>query len=140
MNKPLTIECPVPFSLNRRASEAHLAGANSGTEARTGRVPRVSKFMALAFRFDGLVRDGTIEDFASLARLGHVTRARISQIMSLLHLAPDIQEELLFLPQVTRGRDPFALRDLLPIAQEIDWDQQRSTWKRLVQALADDVR
>ena len=35
-----------------------------------------------------------------------VTRARMTQIMNLLNLAPDIQEELLLLPPVTEGRDP----------------------------------
>ena len=54
-----------------------------------GRVPRVARLMALAIRFDGLVRTGVVTDHATLARLGHVTRARVSQIMSLLHLAPD---------------------------------------------------
>src|SRR3712207_3152134 len=33
-----------------------------------------------------------------VARLGHVTRARVTQIMNLLNLAPDIQEAILFLP------------------------------------------
>jgi hypothetical protein len=87
--------------------------------------------MALAWRFDKLVRDGTVNNFAALARLGHVTRARMSQIMSLLHLAPDIQEDLLFLT-VQRGKDPIVLRDLLPLTQEIDWRRQRRSWGNLV--------
>ncbi len=45
-----------------------------------------------------LIREGVVTDYAELARLGHVTRARVTQIMNLLHLAPDIQETLLFLP------------------------------------------
>lgn len=56
--------------------------------------------MALALRFEGYVRGGGVSDYAGVARLGHVSRARISQIMSLPHLAPDIQEALLFLPRV----------------------------------------
>jgi hypothetical protein len=47
-----------------------------------------------------------VTDYADLARLGHVTRARVTQIMNLLNLAPDIQEELVFLPKTIRGRDP----------------------------------
>jgi hypothetical protein len=47
--------------------------------------------MALALCFEQLVRDDGINDYAALARLGHVSRARISQIMNLALLAPDIQ-------------------------------------------------
>ena len=57
-----------------------------------GRVPRISKLMALAIRFDGLIRDGKVRDMSELARLAHVTQPRMTQIMNLLHLAPDIQE------------------------------------------------
>ena len=63
--------------------------------------------MALAIRFDDLVRRGEVSDYADLARLGYVTRARITQIMCLLHLAPNIQEALLFLPRTLQGRDPI---------------------------------
>jgi hypothetical protein len=64
-----------------------------------GNLPRISKLMAFAIRFDGLVRSGEVRDYADLARLGYVTRARITQIMNLLNLAPDIQESILFLPR-----------------------------------------
>jgi hypothetical protein len=57
-----------------------------------GRVPRVSRLLALALRLDELVRAGVIPDYATLAELAHVSRARISQIMNLLVLAPDNPE------------------------------------------------
>ena len=53
--------------------------------------------MALAIHFDGLIRQGVVCDYADLARLGGVSRARITQIMNLLNLPPWKQEELLFL-------------------------------------------
>jgi hypothetical protein len=87
--------------------------------------------MALAIRFEGLIREGTVVDFADLARLGGVTRARITQIMNLRLLAPDIQEQILFLPRVERGKDPVVLRDLQPIAGEADWTRQRAMWNQL---------
>src|SRR5262249_19228639 len=74
-----------------------------------GRVPRVARLMALALHFEDQVRRGLIENYAALADLGHVTRARISQIMNLLNLAPDIQEALLFLPRTEHGRDAIHL-------------------------------
>jgi hypothetical protein len=94
-----------------------------------GSVPRVARLMALAIRCEELVRSGEVADYADLARLGHVTRARMSQIMNLLNLAPDIQEEILFLPRTTKDRDPIGERDLRPIAATIDWTAQRRAWR-----------
>jgi hypothetical protein len=87
--------------------------------------------MALARGLDELIRSGTATSYAELARLGHVTRARLSQIMSLLCLAPDLQEEILFLPRTLKGRDPIQLRHLLPITVIPDWRKQRNRWKSL---------
>ncbi len=84
--------------------------------------------MALAIRFERLLADGSVTDQAELARLGHVTRARVTQIMNLLHLAPDIQEALLSLEPVSEGRDPITERDLRPIASQIEWAEQRVMW------------
>jgi hypothetical protein len=91
--------------------------------------------MALAIRFDGLVRGGEVTDQAELARLGHVTRARMTQIMNLLHLAPDIQEDLLFLPRIERGKEPIQERHLRPIAAVPDWRKQRRLWRTLASSV-----
>jgi hypothetical protein len=87
--------------------------------------------MALAIRMHELIRSGEVTGYADLARLGHVTRARLSQIMGLLSLAPDLQEEILFLPRTLRGRDPIQLRHLLPITAISDWRKQKIRWKSL---------
>ena len=94
-------------------------------------MPRVSRLMALALRFDQLVRTGQVGNYAQLAQLGHVSRARISQILNLVLLAPDLQEALLFLPPTLRGRDPIHLRQLQPLAALWDWGQQRRAWEAL---------
>jgi hypothetical protein len=88
--------------------------------------------MALSIRFEDLIRTGQVADYADLARLGHVSRARITQIMNLLLLAPDIQEQVLFLPRVLHGRDPIHLREIQPIALEWDWGKQRRRWASLL--------
>src|SRR5690606_302392 len=80
-------------------------------------------------RFDGLVRSGAVTTQAELAAVGHVTRARVTQIMNLLHLAPDLQEAILFLPLVTAGKDPLTEHDLRPIAAEVEWGRQRRLWQ-----------
>lgn len=115
---------------NRRKSDNHLREDDRSIEP--GNLPRVSKLMALAIRFDGLVHRGEVRDYADLARLGYVTRARITQIMNLLNLAPDIQEALLDLPRIETGRAPIILAQLQPIASTHDWRKQRRMWQELV--------
>ncbi len=97
-------------------------------KALIGRVPRVSRLMALAIKFEGLIKNGIVADQSELARLAHVTQPRMTQIMNLLHLAPDIQEQLLFLPGVTSGRDTIHEKLLRPIAAEAPWRKQRGMW------------
>jgi hypothetical protein len=53
--------------------------------------------MALALKFEHMIRQAVVPDYAVLAAVGRVSRARVTQIMNLLNLAPDIQEQILFL-------------------------------------------
>ncbi|HRP63447.1 MAG TPA: hypothetical protein PK400_09160 [Phycisphaerales bacterium] len=96
-----------------------------------GRTPRVSKLMALAIRFDHLLLAGTIPNLSELARLARVTQPRMTQIMNLLHLAPDIQEQILHLPPVVAGRDLITERDLRQVTSQPLWMKQRLAWKEL---------
>ena len=133
MTNPLIIACPLPPSwrgYGQRRRERTSKAQPRPVPAR-GRVPRISRLMALALRLDELVRTGVVSDYAELARLGHVSRARISQILNLLALAPDLQESLLFLPAVERGRDPIYLAQLQPLTAILDWRQQRCLWHTL---------
>ena len=72
---------------------------------------RVARLLALAHCMDRLLRTDVVQGSADLARLGHGTRARIRPVMALLLLAPDIQEQVLFLPRTQPGRDPILLQD-----------------------------
>ena len=130
MTSAFTIECRVHFTNRGRGSRKRPTPDRQST-AEAGRVPRVSRLMALAMRFDELIRSGQVTGYAELARLGHVSRARLSQIASLLCLAPDLREDILFLPRTLRGWDPIQLQHLLPIAAIPDWRKQRSRWKSL---------
>ena len=96
----------------------------------SGRVPRIA-LMALALHFEQLVHSGTVRDYAALAGLGQVSRARITQIMSLLHLAPDLQEKILFLPRVQSGRDRMHLHELQALTALLDWQEQRHRWNEM---------
>lgn len=98
------------------------------------RVPRVARLMALAIKFDGLIRLGRVRDYAHLARLGRVTRARMTQVMNLLNLDPRIQEELLFLETTDRARDRITLKVLQPLAAEPSWAKQRAMWEKILKS------
>lgn len=125
----ITIERKVHFGQGRH-TRRELRDGDAAPSAPVGRVPRVSRLMALAIRLDQLIQDGTVADQAELARLGHVTRARLTQIMNLLWLAPDIQEQVLFLPATERGRDVVTEKQLRPIAGIPSWSAQRRAWGR----------
>jgi hypothetical protein len=114
-----------------RAGRRRIEKPTPAPKVSDGRVPRVAKLMALAIRFEGLIRDGQVLDQSELARLAHVTQPRMTQIMNLLHLAPDIQESLLELPPVRSGKATITERLLRPIAAEVAWGKQREMWGRL---------
>ena len=128
----MTIQCDFHFGKQAKGRKTFVAGTEP--EMPKGRLPKVTRWMALAIKLDGLVRSGAIASYSEVAELGHVTRARISQIMNLINLAPDIQEAILFLPKVERGRDPVILAELQAITAEVNWAKQRKMWRRLIRA------
>ena len=94
-----------------------------------GRLPRITRYMALAIYYEDLIRKGHVHDYAEIATLGHVTRARVTQIMNLRLLAPDLQERLLNLPRIEHGHDGLCLRDLQQISVEPSWKRQHEMWR-----------
>lgn len=129
-----SVSVRVHFETRRSGRKAIRVGPAPETPP-PGRVPRVTRLMALAIRFDHLIRTGEVRDMAELARLGMVTRARVSQIMNLLLLAPAIQEALMYLEPVESGRDPITERDLRPIAAVSDWSRQSQLWLLITDGL-----
>ena len=122
----------IHFSMANKGRREIKPGPRPVRDGPDGRIPRVARLMALAIRFDHLLETGAVRDQAELAEIGHVTRARVTQIMNLLHLAPDIQEAILYLPRVTQGKDPIVERHLRPIVAAADWRKQRRLWQKLV--------
>ena len=126
----VTITKRVRFNGGSRGRK-RLEEATPQLEVPASRVPRISRLMALAIKMEQLVQEGHVHDYTELARVGHVSRARVTQIMNLNLLAPDIQEEILFLPRTKRGRDPIREHAVRPIAATLDWGKQRRMWKAL---------
>jgi len=104
-------------------SARHVAGRPKKTAAPAPpRIPRITRLMALAIKFQDMIDRGEVKDYADLGRLGFVTRARITQIMNLTLLAPDIQEKLL-LGLADEHRGEAALRRIIRLTF---WPDQRA--------------
>jgi len=82
-------------------------GQEATSPSGAGRLPRITQVMALAIQFQDMIQRGEARDYADLARLGCLTRERMSQIMELVWLASDIQEEILRFPP-TAARFPIS--------------------------------
>lgn len=126
MNQKLTVNRE--FHVTRRHHGRKQLRDGAAQDVPAGHVPRISRLMALAIRCSQLIRDGVFADQAELAHFGHITTARMTQIMLLLNLAPDIQEQILFLPRTQHGRDPIKEMDVRAITQTLDWRKQRRMW------------
>jgi hypothetical protein len=133
MRAALRLECDARLTRQKCAGRPKVVQDAAGTAAAVPpvRVCRCARLLALALHFEQLLNSGQVRDYAALARLGHVSRARITQIMNLLNLAPDLQEQLLFRVRTSRGRDPLHLARLQPIAALADWQAQRRRWREL---------
>jgi hypothetical protein len=97
---------------------------------------RITRLMALAIHLEGLVATGQVRTYRELAAAGQVSRARLSQILQLTHLAPEIQEQLLFLPPSRRGPDPLLERHLRAVARVVDWEGQQQRFRVLREQLS----
>lgn len=96
------------------------------------RIPRVTRLLALAIKFQDMVDHGEVRDYADLARLGFVTRARLTQIMNLLLLAPDIQAEILAWSAHGEEYPKTPERHLRRLTQIPAWGSQRRLWSELL--------
>jgi len=131
-NQGKTLEFNIHFRKGRNGcNQLRIGDAPEPSDLPVGRVPRITRLLALAIKLDGMIECGEAKDYAELAVLGHVSRARITQIMGLLQLAPDIQEKILFLNPVREGREPIRMKHIAPIAKLACWKEQRTAWRRL---------
>ena len=85
--------------------------------------PHITKLMALAIRLDHLLGTGVLKDQAEIARTAGITRARVTQILNLTYLAPDIQEEILNLEPTIDPRPRLKEEGIRKIATDPNWNK-----------------
>jgi hypothetical protein len=122
----------IRFSLRTKLRQAGEASEQIPSR-RVGRLPRITQMLALAINLEDMIRRGEAKHHADLARLSCLCRERISQIVRLNYLSPDIQVELLYLAPTTSSRFPISETALRKIANLLSWVDQRREWKALKQ-------
>jgi hypothetical protein len=83
--------------------------------------------LALAHKIHDAIDRGTVRDRAEVARRLGFTRARITHLLDLTLLAPDLQEGVLDLEAVD-GVEPISERSLRAVAHAGTWAAQRETF------------
>jgi DNA invertase Pin-like site-specific DNA recombinase len=129
--KLLSTEHSQRLSQQRRSPRAITEPSPTTQEQSQVRVPRIARLMALALRFEQMIDESVVPDYTALAALGHVSRARVTQIMNLRNLAPDIQEELLFLSATAVARCRISESSVRRLSSVLLWRQQRAHWEVL---------
>lgn len=112
--------------IDRPAGEKPKEGA---ARRRFDRYPRIVQVVALAIHFQDMLDRGEVRNHADLARLGCISRERMSQIIMLAWLAPDIQQEILNLPKTPGGRSCVSEASVRSIARIVRWEDQRIRWR-----------
>ncbi len=112
-----TVRCK--FSKARSLSRgARMAEPPASQRAGTARASRAARMLALAHYVERLIEAGELMGYADAARALGLTRARLTQLINLLHLAPEIQSQLL------TGASHATERSLRAVVQESSWVAQ----------------
>lgn len=111
-----------------RGSRVTFDQARPSPPAEPTRQPaQVARMLALAHHLQRAMEGGAVANQAALARAFGLTRARLTQVLDLLLLAPDLQEQVLAMEAVD-GRQPLAERRLRQLAICESWAEQRANW------------
>ncbi len=134
MTKPVSVDFQFTVQQRGRGAKKQIVegtGKARDSNSTLERIPRISRYMALAIHFEELISQGVVTDYADVARLGHVSRARVTQIMNLRLLSPAIQEELLYLERSACFGELIQLKRIQAISKEANWVFQMSLWKKM---------
>lgn len=96
-----------------------------------GRLPPIARYRALASDYTECIHQGLVPHYAEIATLGHATRGRVSQIMNLRLLVPEIDEKRITKNRVIEGRDSRSLYQFQQSAGGNNGKNQRKEWRAL---------
>lgn len=116
------------FLRGRKGKAVAFAAAPPVAPPRTKRPAHVARMLALAHHLQKAIDDGAVADRAAVARKLGLTRARVTQLLDLLLLAPDLQLAVLEMEAID-GIEPSSERPLREIAHEALWASQRSRFR-----------
>lgn len=91
---------------------------------------RVARLLAHAHDIEARVQSGEFRNYADVARHYGLSHARLTQVMNLLLLAPDIQAEVLAL-RFPPGWEAVTERHLREVLRKQVWEEQKEVWKRI---------
>lgn len=123
----------LPFETSSSSHGRQRVGAPKPKKSSApAKLPHITKLLALAIRLEHLLATGQVKDQAEIARTAGITRARVTQIINLTNLAPDIQQEILDLEPSLDQLPPLREGEVRQIAIITNWVNQRQSWKRLL--------
>ncbi len=99
-------------------------------EAEIRKEPRLRHTLILAYHIQDIISGNKAKDFTQIAKWLNMTKARLSQIMNFVNLAPCIQEEIL----LSKNNKIQELTEykIHAITIESDWEKQKKLWKELI--------
>ena len=124
----IQVETTLPVRPRRHESRKGGQPDSVSDAGSRSRIPRITRLMALAIKFQEMVERGEVRDYADLARLGYVTRARITQIMNMLNLAPRIQEDILATGEPSGRAEAATERQIRSVTKLVLWADQMRAW------------
>jgi hypothetical protein len=132
LGKDGAIQFEVTLPVRQRRREAGQNGELGSLSKPISRpqIPRITRLMALAIKFQEMVDRGEVRDYADLARLGLVSRARITQIMNLLNLPPQLQDNMMLDPEQAAAIS-VSESQLRKITSLVLWRDQLDAWEQI---------
>ncbi len=129
---PPRVEFQVHFRTGRRGRKHLRKGARQKNPALPNEdLPRFTRLLALAHRWNRLIEEGIVANRADIARMMGLSRARVTQIMDLLYLAPDIQEYILSL-STDGSQEAIPERAVRSVTGVPIWRYQRKAWRKII--------
>ncbi|WP_441288586.1 hypothetical protein ACSRUE_42715 [Sorangium sp. KYC3313] len=114
----------------RRSSRVTLTEEPPPSKPEPVRRPaKVARMLALTHHLQSAIDRGLVADRAAVACKLGLTRARVTQLLDLLHMAPDLQQAVLTLEAVD-GTEPMSERALRAVAHAGSRVEQRGAWER----------